>query len=315
MRTITATVLTLTALTPSTLAWGTLGHTTIAYIASNFLSPATQQWAARTLNTTSTNEDYLANIANWADFYRHTPSGAFTSRYHYIDARDNPPGNCNVECARDCLEGCIVSAFANYTARVSDCGLEAIEREQALKFLVHFAGDVAQPLHAEGVARGGNEVGVLWQRVERDLHGVWDEEIVGKLRGVGTGGGELGEAKQWADELTGEIEWGIFRWQREGWLCGVDYGDVVGTVLGWARDSNELVCSHVIPEGVGAVEGKELSGEYYGSVVDVVELQIARAGYRLAAWLDAIARSQQKGWYYLQFPGFEGWRKADRHRC
>jgi hypothetical protein len=49
----------------------------------------------------------------------------------------------------------------------------------------------------------------------------------------------------------------------------------------------------VIPNGQSAVENVDLSGAYYNSAISVVELQIARAGVRLAAYLDALAKNQK----------------------
>jgi len=62
-------------------------------------------------------------------------------------------------------------------------------------------------------------------------------------------------------------------------LCGIE----------WATESNKLVCQYVLAPGLGWVKGNDLGGEYYEGAVDVVELQIARAGVRLAAWVNAIA--------------------------
>lgn len=44
----------------------------------------------------------------------------------------------------------------------------------------------------------------------------------------------------------------------------------------------------VLPEGPDAIVGQELGGEYYEKAALVIELQVARAGFRLAAWLDLI---------------------------
>ena len=57
----------------------------------------------------------------------------------------------------------------------------------------------------------------------------------------------------------------------------------------WASDSNAYVCTTVIPDGVAATEDIDLSGKYYTTVLPVVKLQFAKAGYRLAAWLNLIA--------------------------
>lgn len=45
----------------------------------------------------------------------------------------------------------------------------------------------------------------------------------------------------------------------------------------------------VFPEGPDTIVGQELAGDYYEKAVPVIELQVAKAGYRLAAWLDLIA--------------------------
>lgn len=51
----------------------------------------------------------------------------------------------------------------------------------------------------------------------------------------------------------------------------------------------------VFPEGPKAIAGQELAGDYFVKAGPVIERQIARAGYRMAAWLDAIAAEYQKG--------------------
>lgn len=47
----------------------------------------------------------------------------------------------------------------------------------------------------------------------------------------------------------------------------------------------------VLPEGPKAIVGQELGSEYYEAAAPVIEVQVARAGYRLAAWLDLIVAS------------------------
>jgi hypothetical protein len=136
-------------------AWGSLGHTTVAYIAQNFISGKTTKFAQRLLNDTS--GAYLANVATWADSYRSTKEGAFSGALHYIDALDNPPESCNLDYARDCPEeGCIISAIANYSSRAVDKNVSVVEQQKALKWIIHFVGDVHQPLHVEFVLPHSN---------------------------------------------------------------------------------------------------------------------------------------------------------------
>ena len=55
------------------------------------------------------------------------------------------------------------------------------------------------------------------------------------------------------------------------------------------QTANCFCFSLVLPEGPEAISGQELGSDYYEAAAPVVELQIAKAGYRLAAWLDLIA--------------------------
>lgn len=49
----------------------------------------------------------------------------------------------------------------------------------------------------------------------------------------------------------------------------------------------------MFPEGPRAIAGQELGGEYFEKAAPVIELQVARAGVRMAAWLDLIAVAYQ----------------------
>lgn len=118
---------TLLALLPLTSAWGTLGHTTVAYIASNFVSPPTALLFQSILYNDT--EHYLANIATWADSFRYTAAGRFSAPLHFIDAEDEPPLWCGVKMERDCAkEGCIVGAVANYVGFVLKLVLIGVDR-------------------------------------------------------------------------------------------------------------------------------------------------------------------------------------------
>lgn len=50
----------------------------------------------------------------------------------------------------------------------------------------------------------------------------------------------------------------------------------------------------VLPDGPAEIVGQELGGDYYEKAAPVVELQVARAGVRMAAWLDLIAERFQE---------------------
>lgn len=264
-------------------AWGVLGHATVAYIAQNYVNSATETWAKGLLGDNT--DAYLANIASWADDYRSTTAGKWSAPLHFIDAEDNPPTACNVDYNRDCGSGCVVSAIANYTQRVGDGRLSSAHKAEALKFLVHFLGDVTQPLHDEAMEKGGNDIKVTFDGYTNDnLHSIWDTYIPQKK----IGGHTLSDASTWATELIASIDSGSYQSQAAGWLKSNDISNAVTSGTSWASDANALVCSAVMPDGVAALQNGDLYPDYYDSVIPTIEMQIAKAGYRLADWLNKL---------------------------
>ncbi|KAM3445009.1 hypothetical protein NHJ13734_000878 [Beauveria thailandica] len=268
-------------------AWGVLGHATVAYIAQNYLTNDTTVWAQGVLGDSS--DSYLANIASWADQYRSTTAGKWSAPLHFIDAEDNPPTSCNVDYQRDCgTKGCSISAIANYTQRVGDARLSAAHINEALKFLVHFLGDVTQPLHDEAYQVGGNNIKVTFDGYSDNLHSDWDTYIPQKK----VGGSKLTDAQSWAGALVAEIESGALKGQAAGWISGDNVADPITSATRWASDANAYVCSVVMPGGASALQQGDLYPDYYNSVIGTVELQIAKGGYRLGNWLNSIYSSK-----------------------
>jgi hypothetical protein len=275
---------------PAAHAWGSLGHTTVAFIAQNFVSQDTKKFAQRILNDTSSN--YLANVATWADSYRYEAEGAFSSVLHYIDALDNPPKTCDIIYERDCPEeGCIVSALANYSTRAVQKDVGLVEQQKALKWVIHFVGDIHQPLHVENLEVGGNLINVTFNGARTNLHAAWDTAIPQKL----VGNYSIANAQAWAKNLTSEIKRGKYKKDSRTWLKDLKVDEKINSTMVWARDANKFVCSTVIPNGPDVLRNQELSGQYYETAIPVVQKQIAKAGYRLAAWLDAIVEDAGKG--------------------
>lgn len=187
---------------------------------------------------------------------------------------------------RDCgSTGCSVSAIANYTQRVGDGRLSAANVAEALKFLVHFTGDITQPLHDEAYEKGANGVSVKYQGYTDNLHADWDTYLPQTL----VGGSSLTYAKTWATNLTAEINSGEYKSQAASWISGDSVSSAVDTAMVWATDANAYVCSVVMPDGAAALTAmSDLYPTYYESVIPTIELQIAKGGYRLGNWLNLI---------------------------
>jgi hypothetical protein len=168
--------LALLALPGSAGAWGFDGHRIVGLLAESELSPAARAEAHRLL--AGEPEPTLAGVSTWADTLRDDPAWRHTGRWHWVNLpRENP---CTYEPSRDCPGGdCVVGAIAKQRAILADRSRSDAERRDALKFLVHFVGDVHQPFHAGfGFDRGGNQTQLRFDRQGWNLHSLWDSAMV-----------------------------------------------------------------------------------------------------------------------------------------
>ncbi|KAK0647127.1 S1/P1 nuclease [Cercophora newfieldiana] len=293
---------TLALVVPGTIAWGGLGHRTVAYLAKKHLTDEAVSLFDQILKN-DFGYDY-SDAATWADTVKR--SMPWSSPFHYINPeKDNPPETCEVTWSSDCpKKGCVVSAIANYTSIVLSTNQSPIQRKNATMFIMHLIGDLHQPLHAIGWKTGGNELeGLCWKRLppsgrdrcagDLNLHAVWDARLAHRLRGLPVSldtALEKQAAAQWADDLFSQQ-------QAAGGAGGAGECAELGTtdcIVGWTKESNALVCSHVLKRGERWILKNDLSEEYFEENWEVVESQIAKAGLRLAAWMNAIAASISK---------------------
>ncbi|KAJ7875674.1 phospholipase C/P1 nuclease domain-containing protein [Mycena leptocephala] len=129
--------------------------------------------------------------------------------------------------ARDCgASGCSISTIANYTQRAGDGRVSATHVAEAVRFLVHFLGNVTQPGHDEALALGGNNIKVTYQGFSDNLHADWDTYMPGL-------------------DARGR--------QVASWIAGDTISDPVTTATRWAADANAFVCSKVMPNGAAAL--------------------------------------------------------------
>lgn len=145
-----------------------------------------------------------------------------------------------------------------------------------------FVGDIHQPLHDENLEVGGNDIDVTYGKEATNLHHIWDTEMPEQLEG----GTTITTARTYATKLSAQIKAGTLGTPNT-WISGLGLNQA--TIMTWASQANAYVCSTVIPNGADAVKTGDLSTTYYDGVNGVIQLQLARAGYRLAAWLNMIA--------------------------
>ncbi|OBZ77524.1 Nuclease S1 [Grifola frondosa] len=180
---------------PTAFAWGAAGHEIVATIAQIHLQPPVLSLLCDILYPASDISSdglssasppcYLASIAAWADRIRSQPAYRYTAPLHYINALDDaPPDTCPFPGSRGWAgrpTGNVLAAVQNVTGVLRDFargerGVGAAE--EALKFLVHWVGDMHMPLHLSGREKGGNGVRVLFDGRVTNLHSVWDSLLI-----------------------------------------------------------------------------------------------------------------------------------------
>ncbi len=157
------------------LAWSEMGHRLVGELAQRRLSPAAQREVAILLAGEA--EPTLAGVSAWPDTIRDQPEYRHTGPFHYVRIND---ANCVFNRARDCANGaCVVDAIEHYRDVLADRSRSRAERAEALKFVVHFVGDVHQPLHSgHRPDKGGNEFQINLRGEGANLHSVWDYHVL-----------------------------------------------------------------------------------------------------------------------------------------
>ncbi len=254
--------------------WGGQGHRLVAQIAAPRLSPVAKQNVEWLIGPQT-----LADVASWADRYE---EGNYQTFYwHFINI---PPNAARYDRDRDCLRqptveagsrpdtwrDCVVERIPYNEQRLANLALDRADRAIALKFLVHFLGDIHQPFHALGVERGGNGIPVIVFGQETcggdpahpnpcNLHGVWDGALIAH---------RLLDDPSYLTVLNELIR------SRK-----LDARPIGGSV-DWAMESHALAKAALVP-AKGAIDET-----YYRRQIPVVDERLALAGIRLAALIN-----------------------------
>jgi hypothetical protein len=253
--------------TPQGWAWGREGHRLTALVAEQYLTPETKAQIVELLG-----RETLAGVAPWADEYRteHPETGP----WHFVDI---PKSATAFDRMRDCpvsakdpkspWRDCLTDRIRYFEGRLGDTSLSLAERAIALKFVVHFIGDIHQSFHTYGDDRGGNGIMVTFLgsancgNFKCNLHGVWDDQIIEDQN--------LSEPK-YTERLLQEIK--DNNWER------MDGGEPTT----WANISHHYAVEAVAPNGA------LLTREYVAEESKIVDAQLALAGLRLARVLNRI---------------------------
>lgn len=244
-------------------AWGPEGHDLIARIAEAQLTPEAHAKVDAILGPGAT----MVSIANWADSIRR--ERAPTGPWHYIDIPIDKPHR---DMARDCPKGdCVVQKIEDFEAVLRDPNAPPAARREALMFVIHFIGDMHQPLHSsDDNDQGGNAKHVVFEGRNTNLHSLWDS---GLLRQMGT---EDALFPKWSAESARHAK----KWSN-------------GSVEDWAeqshRDAVKIVYGR-LPKIGGEGPPYAIDAAYEKKADPLIRQQIEKAGARLARALNQNVR-------------------------
>jgi hypothetical protein len=245
--------------------WGEDGHSIVAEIAQRRLNDTARLAVDKILKHGS-----LASVGSWADDVKFTTRPE-TKPWHFVDI---PLAEMSYDPATECKDDTCVIAVLNKLKPQLQCGKDDETKLDALRFVVHFVGDIHQPLHTVNEATGGNTIDVTVKFCglidpactpspqAANLHFVWDETLITKTF----------------------YDWGAYVGRLEnGWLKTPEAQAVMtdGTsVTDWALQT------HAQATRVWRSQGTVLDEAYYYTALPIVDRQLGTAGLRLARFLN-----------------------------
>jgi len=269
-------------------AWGDEGHEVIGLIADHYLEPAVRKRVQAILagdGSELTAKD-IAHEAAWADKYRDSDRNTTKVRYeqtrnwHFVDL-ELAGADLNSACfGRPKLapgtaaslgpaNDCVIDKIEEFSAELKNPETDEQERRLALQFLLHFVGDLHQPLHAaDDHDQGGNRKNASAPGIApNNLHHDWDTEFVARL-----GANETDIAQRLLADVTDS--------QHALWSAG--------TPAEWAMESFSVAKSHAygLLPAPSTANHYQLSAEYVSDATAVTAEQLSKAGVRLALMLN-----------------------------
>jgi hypothetical protein len=255
-------------------AWGDKGHRIVGHMARGLLSPATRTALRQLMGS-----DDLATFALYLDQHkdqldRQIPG---SRAWHY----DDVPICTQHSYAEYCLNGtCASTQIVRHYGLLADTHAAKKRKQFAVLVLTHLLGDIHQPLPAaDNEDHGGNQIKVRLPNGQKtSLHGAWDTSLVERLFG---GQHEVTVAQHLARKYAAHAT----EWQA---------GKInLAKIQAWAGESaqraKEVAYGQLPGFGCGVDMGQTriaLSKDYIRQAGAVVEAQLAKAGYRLAALLN-----------------------------
>ncbi len=268
-------------------AWGDLGHEVTALIAYRHLTPGVKTRVDALLDgdADSLTAPDFASRATWADKFRN--GHRETASWHFVDIEIDhpdlksacfgfPPLAAGQPASQGPSQDCVVDKIEEFAAELRNHATPAPERLLALKFLMHFVGDLHQPLHASDHAdRGGNCIGLAPSPDghAKNLHAYWDTGVVEPLGAS-------------AQDIAAKLDGAITPAQAKAWTHGDARSWAMESFQIARRDTYKLPAQPTCDDHASVA----LSDAYQTMARRDAGLQLEKAGVRMAFLLDQALR-------------------------
>lgn len=238
--------------------WGVVGHRVVAEVAQQHLSKKAKRELKKIIGRES-----LAWSANWPDFIKSDTSWRHASSWHYVNVAGHLSKDAFIAALKALPGKNLYSQILEMKAQLKNQSLPVEQRRQALAFLIHFIGDLHQPLHVgRAEDQGGNNIVVYWFDKKTNLHSVWDNAIVEFQQYSYT---------EYSRELDIASEAQVKAWQSS-------------PLEDWFYESNQLADSIY----ASAPNESKLGYKYNYDFKNVLDQQLLKGGLRLAAVLNEV---------------------------
>jgi hypothetical protein len=254
-------------LSAALLSWGVTGHRTIGKIAEGHLTTQAKAAVHELIGDTT-----LAGISTWADEVRSQPAYRNTGPWHYI----NLPVGLSFADFEAKVKGMtqenVYSALLQQERILGGTASTRREKIEALKYIVHFVGDLHQPMHVSREEdKGGNTIQLNYDGSGTNLHALWDSKLIDH-QGL--------TYEQMAATYDHATPAQIKQWQSD-------------PLIQWIWESYQA--SSKLYAEADAMKSRAIDDRYYQAHIAIVQDRIEKAGIRLAGVLNGVFQNGLAG--------------------
>ncbi len=262
------------------LAWNAVGHMVVSQIAYNHLDPFVKAKCDALIGVPlaygSTANNTFVTAAVWADDHK---SSLGTGIWHYIDLPFSLDGTTTNNVVADPYD--VVQAINQCVTTLQSGTADQTNQATCLRYLLHFVGDIQQPLHCSTAVSitsptgdaGGNSFSVgggIWS----NLHSLWD-----------AGGGYLTNSISRPLTANGQTALAAKAAAAETNSPFVANVGTVPNAMVWAQEGLSLAKT---VSYVGITRGSTPTANYLNTAQATTEQRMAEGGHRLANLLNTI---------------------------